>query len=216
MSRPVLYSFRRCPYAMRARMGIAISGAQVRLREILLRDKPEEMIALSPKGTVPVLEVADGAVIDESLDVMIWALAQHDPEGWLDADSKDREAMKALIDQNDGPFKQDLDRYKYAARYEDAEPEKHRAGGMEFLNALEERLAIHPFLFGQSRCFADVAIFPFVRQFRIADPVWFDKQALPGVQGWLAMHLEWPVFQSVMKKYPLWKETGDEIDFPHS
>ncbi|WP_375206038.1 glutathione S-transferase [Hyphococcus sp.] len=200
---PILYSFRRCPYAMRARMAIAASGTPVRLREILLRDKPEEMLAASPKGTVPV--VVDGKrIIDESLDVMNWALAQNDPEDWLSR--KD----DGLIAENDGPFKHHLDRYKYSTRYEDADAEEHRAAGFEFLQKLEARLAHSDYLHGAERGFSDIAIFPFVRQFRIADKDWFDAAPIPNVQRWLKTLMESVLFKSVMEKYPLWKETGEE------
>ena len=203
---PILYSFRRCPYAMRARMAIAASGVTVRLREILLRDKPDEMLAASAKGTVPVL--IDGeTVIDESLDVMNWALKQNDPEGWL-ARKDD-----ALIAENDGPFKHHLDRYKYSTRYEDADAEEHRAAGFEFLQKLEARLVDHDYLHGPERGFSDIAIFPFVRQFRIADKLWFDSAPVPNVHRWLKALKESALFKSVMEKYPLWKETGEEAAF---
>ncbi|MHA7871628.1 MAG: glutathione S-transferase [Hyphococcus sp.] len=205
--RPILYSFRRCPYAMRGRMAIAISGAPVRLREILLRDKPDDMLAVSPKGTVPVLVDGD-SVVDESLDVMDWALEKHDPEAWA-ADRDDD-----LVAENDGPFKHHLDRYKYSSRYEGADAEDHRTAGFAFLEKLETRLANKNYLHGPKRGFTDIAIFPFVRQFRIADPKWFDEAAIPNVQRWLTALIEADLFQSVMKKYPLWKETGDEFDFP--
>ncbi len=200
---PILYSFRRCPYAMRARMAIASSGVTVRLREILLRDKPEEMLAASAKGTVPVL--IDGqTVIDESLDVMNWALAQNDPEDWLSR--KD----DALIAENDGPFKHHLDRYKYSTRYENTDAEEHRAAGFAFLQKLEARLADSEYLHRDKRGFSDIAIFPFVRQFRIADKDWFDESAIPNVQRWLKGLMESDLFKSVMEKYPLWKETEEE------
>ena len=204
---PILYSFRRCPYAMRARMAVAVSETQVRLREILLRDKPDEMLAASPKGTVPVL-VDSGKVIDESLDVMRWALMKHDPEGWL-ARKDD-----ALIAENDGPFKHHLDRYKYSTRYEDADAEEHRAAGFAFLQKLDARLADSDYLHGAARGFTDIAIFPFVRQFRIADKEWFDAAPIPNVQRWLNALMGSALFKSVMEKYPLWKETGEEITFP--
>lgn len=204
---PILYSFRRCPYAMRARMAIAASGTPVRLREILLRDKPDEMLAASPKGTVPVL-VDSGKVIDESLDVMRWALARNDPEDWL-ARKDD-----ALIKENDGPFKHHLDRYKYSTRYEGADAEEHRAAGFEFLQKLEARLAGSDCLHGTERGFTDIAIFPFVRQFRIADKEWFDAAPIPNVRRWLKVLTDSVLFKSVMEKYPLWKETGENVDFP--
>lgn len=204
---PILYSFRRCPYAMRARMALAISKTPVRLREIILKDKPEEMTQASSKGTVPVLLVGD-KVIDESLDVMHWALEQSDPEQWLA--TKDTQ----LIEQADGPFKHHLDRYKYATRYEDADPKTHRAEGFDFLNTINARLADTPYLHGDRRGLTDIAIFPFVRQFRIADPAWFDAAPIPNVQQWLTTLTEADLFLSVMKKYPLWKETGEEYAFP--
>jgi len=207
MSVPILYSFRRCPYAMRARMAIMASGVKVRLREILLKDKPEEMLAASAKGTVPVL-VLDGGVIDESLEVMTWALAKNDPEDWLSRQDN------ALIAENDGPFKLHLDRYKYSTRYEGADAQEHRAAGFEFLQALDKRLAGQDYLHGAERGFSDIAIFPFVRQFRIADKDWFDAAPIPNVQRWLKELMESPLFNSVMTKYPLWKKTGEEVQFP--
>ena len=204
---PILYSFRRCPYAMRARMAIAVSGTHVRLREILLKDKPREMLAASAKGTVPVL-VCGETVIDESIDVMNWALAKHDPENWLA--SRDN----SLIAGNDGSFKHHLDRYKYTNRYQGADAEEHRAAGFELLTKLEARLMDHDYLHGDKRGFTDIAIFPFVRQFRIADKIWFDAAPVPNVQRWLKLLAESKLFKSVMDKYPLWKETGEDIRFP--
>lgn len=192
---------------MRARMAIAASGTQVRLREILLRDKPDEMLAVSAKGTVPVLVDGD-RVIDESIDVMNWALRKHDPEGWLTR--KD----DALIAENDGPFKHHLDRYKYSTRYEDADAEEHRAAGFAFLQKLDARLADSDYLHGAARGFTDIAIFPFVRQFRIANKDWFDAASIPNVQRWLNALMESALFKSVMEKYPLWKETDEETTYP--
>ncbi len=206
---PVLYSFRRCPYAMRARMAIAISKCQVRLREVLLKDKPSEMIAASQKGTVPVL-IENGAVIDESLAVMRWALLKNDPETWLEGET----LGAPLIDENDGPFKHHLDRYKYAARYEGADPMEHRQAGMKFIEKLEERLSQQAFLSDDERGFADIAIFPFIRQFRIADKDWFDAAPIPKVRAWLETLMSSDLFSSVMRKYPAWKETKEEFLFP--
>ena len=207
---PLLYSFRRCPYAMRARMAIAASGQRVRLREILLRDKPAHMVELSPKGTVPVLELADGTVIDESLAVMDWALAASDPQGWLA--HKDH----ALIDLFDGDFKHHLDRYKYATRYEGADALTHRAACHDILRGLEETLS-DEWLAGHAPGYTDIAILPFIRQFRIADMAWFDAQmGLPKVQAFVLRFLDWPSFLAVMEKYPLWLDVEQEIDFPAS
>lgn len=216
MTVPILYSFRRCPYAMRARMALTVSGQAVRLREILLRDKPDEMLAISEKGTVPVLQLDDGAVIDESLDVMRWALTKADPENWLSPQTGTVDEMMALIAENDGPFKHHLDRYKYSTRYEGADKQSHRDAGEKFLRQLDGQLTKQPFLFGNQRTLADMAIFPFVRQFRIADQPWFDAQDWAALKKWLAAHMESALFTSIMKKYVLWKETGEEIAFPEN
>ena len=199
MAEAVLYSFRRCPYAMRARMALSVSGAQYEHREVVLRDKPPEMLEVSPKGTVPVLVMATGEVIEESLDIMRWALAQGDPEGWLERRDE------ALLETNDGPFKHHLDRYKYATRYEDVDPEEHRAAALAILRTLETRLEETAFLRGEKRGFADIAIFPFIRQFANADRGWFDAQDLPKLQAWLEGLVTSELFASVMAKHPQWK-----------
>ena len=133
MTEVILYSFRRCPYAMRARMALSVSGASYEHREVVLRDKPPEMLEVSPKGTVPVLVVPGAPPLEESLDIMHWALGQNDPEGWLDRNDQ------LLIETNDGPFKHHLDRYKYATRYDDVDPEEHRAAAFDILKQLDER-----------------------------------------------------------------------------
>lgn len=205
---PLLYSFRRCPYAMRARMAIAASGQKVRLRELILRDKPAHMLALSPKGTVPVLQLPDGTVIDESRDVMDWALAEADPLGLL--------AHKecALIDAFDTDFKHHLDRYKYATRYDGADALEHRAACFEILKGLEEKLT-YDWLAGQTPGYTDIAILPFIRQFRIADMAWFDADmGLPKVQAYVTRFLDWPGFTAVMDKYTLWLDSESEHTFP--
>jgi len=198
---PVLYSFRRCPYAMRARLALDVSGTAVEHREILLRDKPQAMLDASPKGTVPVLVLPDGAVLEESLDVMRWALVRHDPEHWLAPPDAD---MAALVEGCDGPFKHHLDRYKYAARYEDADARTHRDAALDYLKSLDARLRSSPQLFGAEMSMADAAIFPFVRQFANTDRDWFDALDLPGLQPWLEAHLASARFARIMKKYPLW------------
>ncbi|WP_427969548.1 glutathione S-transferase [Altererythrobacter sp.] len=199
---PILYSFRRCPYAMRARMALWISGTSCELREVKLADKPPELSEASEKSTVPVLVLPSGTVIDESIDIMRWALAQNDPEGWLAGDEH------ALIERNDGPFKHHLDRYKYSTRH-GSNAEEHRAAGLEVLRDLDVRLSNQPQLCGEHRTLADMATFPFVRQFANADRAWFDAQCLPHVQRWLASHLESDLFAAVMGKYVPWKH-GDE------
>ncbi|WP_084397821.1 glutathione S-transferase [Henriciella aquimarina] len=214
MARPVLYSFRRCPYAMRARLAIASAGLECRLREVVLRDKPAAMLEASPKGTVPVLVLEDGTVIEESLDVMLHALRANDPEDWLTPDEGSLEDMLALIAECDGGFKHHLDRYKYAARFEDADFEHHRREGLAFLARLDERLASRAQLFGDRVSLADMAIMPFVRQFANADRAWFDAQALPNLQRWLTGHLESARFKAVMPKFSQWTPGDEEPVFP--
>lgn len=216
MSRPILYSFRRCPYAMRARLAIASAGLECRLREVVLRDKPAAMLEASPKGTVPVLVLEDGRVIEESLEVMLHALHVNDPERWLAPEDGTLEDMLALVGETDDSFKHHLDRYKYAARYDDADFEHHRSEGLAFLKRLNERLATRDQLFGDRVSLADMAIMPFVRQFANADRSWFDAQALPHLQGWLARHLESARFKAVMPKFPQWQPGDEEPVFPQA
>jgi len=179
---------------MRARMALRVAGIEVDHREVSLRDKPAELLAASPKGTVPVLVLPDGKVIDESLDIMRWALAKRDPEGWLAPGA----AMDSLIAVNDGPFKFHLDRAKYANRYPGADPAVHRAEAIKLLTPLEERLEHHGYLFGTGRTLADIAIFPFVRQFARADATVLE--GLPRVAGWLMSLKESALFLAVMNK----------------
>ena len=199
MAEAILYSFRRCPYAMRARMALRVSGAAYEHREVVLRDKPAAMLEASPKGTVPVLVTGDGAVLEESLDIMRWALGRNDPEGWLARNDA------ALVAVNDGPFKHHLDRYKYATRYDDVDPEEHRAAALDILQRLEARLGDGAYLCGAARGFADIAIFPFIRQFANADRDWFDAQDLPLLQAWLAGLIGSELFEGVMSKHPQWQ-----------
>ncbi len=202
---PVLYSFRRCPYAMRARMALLVSATPVRLREVVLRNKPAEMIAASPKATVPVLVLPDGQVIDESLAIMHWALDRNDPQGWRQGSATESE----LIAEADGPFKQALDRYKYPTRYENVDPLDHRAAGQAFLEKLDGLIQASGQLMGAKPTLADHAIFPFVRQFANNDREWFDQLPLSALQKWLVDHLASPLFATTMQKYPQWK-SGDK------
>jgi glutathione S-transferase len=194
---PVLYSFRRCPYAMRARLAIAVSSTACILREVTLAAKPPAMLAASPKGTVPVLVLPDGTVIDESLDIMRWALAGRDPEGWLKGDDA------ALIRWNDGQFKHDLDRYKYPERH-DTDPLGHRERGVGFLRELDGRLTRTSQLCGPVRTLADAAIMPFVRQFAAVDQQWFNDQPLPHLKAWLADHISSELFRTIMMRVAPW------------
>lgn len=197
---PLLFSYRRCPYAIRARLALWQAGLAVQVQEVSLRDKPAELLRLSPKGTVPVLCLPDGMVLEQSLDIMRWALAQHDPDGWLQA--APLEAMLALIAQNDGPFKQLLDRYKYAERHPERTAIEWRDEAVRaHLADLEARLHHQPCLFGHNWSLADMALLPFVRQFAQVDRVWFDATpALPALRAWLQRGLDLPLFAAVMAK----------------
>lgn len=206
-----LYSFRRCPYAMRARLGIAYSQQSVQLREIILKDKPAEMLALSPKATVPVLQTSDGKVLEESLDIMVWAVSQNDPDNWLQHNIHD---MLALIDENDFDFKFWLDRYKYADRFPEHHESYYREQCEEFLVQLEQRLRINRYLFSEKISLADMAIFPFIRQFASVDRDWFQQSPYPKLHKWLNELLVSELFISIMKKYPTWLTTKEAHSFP--
>ncbi len=207
---PILYSFRRCPYAMRARLALLVSGTRVALREIVLRDKPAEMLKASPKGTVPVLILDDATVIDESLDIMVWALEKNDPEGWLKGDLAE---MLALIERCEDEFKGHLDRYKYANRYDDVDPLHHRKAACAFLKLLEGRLEKNAFLFGENATLGDMATVTFVRQFANVDRDWFESCDYPHVRRWLSDFIASSIFKSIMLKYPLWHQGAQEIVF---
>jgi glutathione S-transferase len=196
-SLPILYSFRRCPYAIRARLALAYAGIPVEIREVQLKHKPEEMLAVSPKGTVPVLQLPDGKVIDESLDIMRWALAQNDPEHWLNTG----EDAERLIQWNDGDFKYYLDRYKYADRYPEFTSSHYRSQCEKFLIELESKLSQNPFLGGCYFSIVDAAVFPFIRQFTAVDKQWFDSSNYQHLKNWLSEVLESELFISVMVKY---------------
>ena len=209
---PVLYSFRRCPYAMRARLALDVSGQPYTLREIMLRYKPPELLLASPKGTVPVLVLPNGEVIDESLHIMQWALDWNDPQDWLQGGKH----MLSVIAFNDGAFKHHLDRYKYPQRYSDESAhhhgsgfaDQHRAAGSAWLAKLEAMLTALPgntWLFGQQPSLADMASLPFVRQFARTDATWFAAQPWPALQGWLARFETSALYARVMTKHPLWR-----------
>lgn len=199
---PILYSYRRCPYAMRARMALSVAGNAVEIREISLRDKPAHMLQVSPKGTVPVLVLQDGQVIEQSLDIMLWALQQHDPEGWL---QRDNTQCQQLIEVNDGTFKQALDRYKYPERFPEQQQTLYRAQGEVFLQQLEDALQAQPYLLGQRASVADVAIFPFIRQFSAVDAAWFSQSPYIALRRWLNDWVESDLFASIMQKYPVYQ-----------
>ncbi|KAE9646636.1 glutathione S-transferase [Pseudomonas sp. PB106] len=191
-----LYSFRRCPYAMRARMALRYSGVPVDIVEVSLKAKPAEMLAISPKGTVPVLD-AGGRVIDESLEIMRWALAQNDPDDWLlGGDSR----IAELIEANDQEFKMQLNRYKYAERYPEQPMEVYRAEGAVYLQKLEALLNDRDYLLTDHPSLADIALLPFVRQFAHVDREWFAQTPYVRLQAWLERFLESDLFTSIMKK----------------
>jgi len=195
-----LYSFRRCPYAMRARMALRYSGVAVDIIEVSLKAKPAEMLALSPKGTVPVLSV-DGQVIDESLAIMRWALAQNDPQDWLlNEDPAGQALTGALIEENDQTFKVHLNRYKYAERYPEQPMAVYRAEGEVFLRKLDELLDQRDYLLAGHPTLADVALMPFVRQFAHVDREWFAQTPYVRLQAWLQRFLESALFTGVMQK----------------
>jgi len=208
---PVLYTFRRCPYAIRARLALRYTGIRVALREVVLRDKPRQMIEASPKATVPVLVLDEGTakqeVIDESLDIMLWALAQNDPDGWLDVDI---ESANQLIEANDEQFKPWLDRYKYPNRYDDLQPGEPRQHCEVFLRTLEERLTGHAYICGERPSIVDFAVYSFVRQFAYVDRDWFDSSNYAALGRWLEQGLASPLFAAVMHKYPQWRQ-GDSV-----
>ena len=203
---PILWSFRRCPYAIRARLALAASEQQVELREIVLRDKPTEFLAASPSATVPCLVTPD-SVIDESLDIMRWALGRNDPQGWLDMPASGWD----WIARNDGPFKHALDRCKYASRYPQEDRATHLATASVYLAELDAQIGT--WVFGRPTL-ADFALLPFVRQFAFIDKPWFDAQPWPAVQGWLARFLTSLAFSAVMQKYPAWTSGADICLFP--
>ncbi|MBD1568751.1 glutathione S-transferase [Aliivibrio sp. S10_S31] len=203
-----LYSFRRCPYAMRARLGIVQSNKTVHLREIILKNKPESMLQASPKGTVPVLINNKGKVIDESLDIMKWAL-----EGSELLQSTTSE-MFQLIRENDDIFKSWLDKYKYADRYPEYSEIYYREQGELFLNKLEQRLTTSPMLFSKQYSFADLAILPFIRQFAFVDIHWFRQSKYKNLQRWLFEFIESELFNSIMNKYSAWLDSHQEFIFP--
>lgn len=204
MSPPILYTFRRCPYAIRARLAILVSGVTVEAREVDLRNKPQAMLDISPKGTVPVLQLADGSVIAESLDIMRWALDINDPQHWLSNDRDWLAEAASLINENDGSFKQLLDRYKYPARYQTTAPElgaaHYRDEAGVFLRRLTSRLATRPYLMGAAMSLPDAAIFPFVRQYAQVDKAWFDRAYEGPLAQWLDALVCSPMFVAVMRK----------------
>jgi glutathione S-transferase len=215
MTLPILYSFRRCPYAMRARLSLLMRGVAVELREVVLRAKPAAMLEVSPKATVPVLVLPDQRVLvlpdqrvlDESLDIMRWATAESGAADWMSPD----DAM--LVADTDGAFKHHLDRYKYADRYP-ADAVDHRAEATRFLQRLDDRLDTRLMLGGDRLSMADIAILPFVRQFAETDRGYFDALPLPALQRWLATFLGSPLFGRAMTRFAPWQDGDAPVVFP--
>ena len=211
---PVLYTFRRCPYAMRARLAIAASGLVCALREVVLAQKPAALLLASAKGTVPVLVMGDGTVIDQSLDIMLWALRQQDPLQWLPRDSASLEDAMQWIAECDGPFKHQLDRYKYPHRYGLSDGLAYRAQGAAYLTHLNQHITVQGYLAGTQVGLADMAIAPFVRQFAHVDPLWFGEQDWATLQGWLTAFETSRLLERVMEKYPAWVAGQATVLFP--
>ncbi|MFT5706643.1 MAG: glutathione S-transferase [Oceanospirillaceae bacterium] len=210
MPNPILYSFRRCPFAMRARLAIHYTGTQVELREVVLKNKPQQLLDISPKATVPVLDLGSAGVIDESLDIMLWALAQRDTESWL----AKKAPQMTLITECDLKFKACLDKYKYADRHPEHSMLYYREQCCEFLQKLEQQLSANTFLFAQEMRLADAAIFPFIRQFAHVDRNWFFQSEFVNVQAWITLLINSLVFQGIMNKYNSWDSTQKGIAFP--
>jgi glutathione S-transferase len=211
MGRPILYSFRRCPYCIRARIAIAKAGIICEMREVDLKNKPQCMLDISPKGTVPVIFLPGSKVLEESLDVMRWALKENDPDGWL---NHPEDEVNRLIKICDVEFTRAIHEYKYPERFENGDPKKGRAIAMEFLKNLELRIAAKGFIVGETPSLADIAILPFVRQFAMVDWNWFDDCGLMRLRIWLNYFTDNPLFEAVMEKYSVW-QPGDPVDvFP--
>lgn len=214
-SYPVLYSFRRCPYAMRARIALAKSGITVTLREVELKNKPAELLALSSKATVPALHLASGVVISESLDIVYWALAQNDPAHWLNSlTPAERLQADKLINENDGEFKYYLDRYKYADRYPEHSQIFYRDKAEITLLKLEQLLKMNGCLLRSELCVADIAILPFIRQFAAIDPGWLEHAPYPLLRHWLQHFINSDLFAVIMKHYSPWQTGQSPIYFP--
>ena len=201
MSFHILYSYRRCPYAMRARMALKYAGIVLETREIELKNKPAHMLKVSPKATVPVLVLSDGTVLEQSLEIMLWALQQQDKDDWLIADS---ELTQQLIAENDIIFKQALDKYKYAIRFPEQSAEVYRTQGEVFLQRLEILLIQSQYLLSSQISLADIAIFPFIRQFSGVDTIWFEAAPYPKLKIWLKTLIESELFASIMQKQPVY------------
>jgi len=211
-TQPILYSFRRCPFAIRARLILKICNVTVRLREIELKDKPKELLQASSKATVPVLILPD-QILEQSMDIILWALSVSDPHNILVSWNADKAASAQFLKSLDDDFKHHLDRYKYAGRFEPKDKKFHRDLAMLWIENIEVKLSEMPYLSGKAIGIFDYMCLPFIRQFRIADPDWFDSQKLPNLHKRLSQFLESDLFKQVMQKIPIWEKTGIEIEF---
>ncbi|MGZ8256965.1 MAG: glutathione S-transferase [Gallionella sp.] len=205
MNLPILYSFRRCPYAMRARTALIHSGIEIELREIALRAKPAAMLAASAKGSVPVLVLPNGSVIDESWGIMLWALRKNQADDWLGKNEINVQAALPLVLENDSTFKRALDCYKYPERHPGHTQHFYRAQGEEFLQQLETRLHFTSYLLDNNMTLADAALLPFVRQFAAVDAAWFSNAPYPQLRDWLERFTASELFARVMQKFPVWQ-----------
>jgi len=213
MQLPILYSFRRCPYAIRARSAIIASGLQVELREIVLRDKPASMLDASPKGSVPVLILPNGEVIDESWNIMLWALQQRDPKMWLGKDGEHTQATLPWLNENDTAFKHNLDCYKYPERFPEHSQSTYRTAGEQFLQRIDRQLNTTPYLLGSMFTLADITLLPFIRQFAAVDLGWFASAPYPALRNWLNAFTASELFAVVMQKFPVWKADAQPMVF---
>lgn len=219
MSLPILYSLRNCPYAMRARLAIYKSTVPIELRDIVLKDKPTEMLTASPKGTVPTLVLPSTQVIDESLEVMLWALNEKDPNNLLRSTKTNQQEnqllneMLALINQFDDEFKQALEQYKCAKRYHESNIEQCRQACEVYIKHLEQRLTASNYLIDDKESLADIALLPFIRQFARVERQWYLQSPYPNVKQWLNRYLQSAMFTKVMAKYPLWSKDSEQIIF---
>ena len=211
---PVLYSLQHCPYAMRARLGLLLAEQSVMLRAITMDKKPDEMLAASPKGTVPVLVVDAETVIDESLDIMLWALRRNDPQNLLYSEQAEAlPEMLQIIEENDNEFKPSLEKYKRSKRFHNETEAADRLACEPFIQRLESRLAEHEFLMGATPSLLDYALLPFVRQFSKVNRQLFRDGPYTNLQRWLDGHLQGRLFARAMLKYPLWMDSGEAFVF---
>ncbi|GGP60546.1 glutathione S-transferase [Shewanella saliphila] len=223
MTLPVLYSLRNCPYAMRARLAIYASGQQVHIRDLVLSNKPAELLTVSPKATVPVLVIKANAasshdhVIDESLAIMQWAFSQTDPNDYLHSQSASvLPQMLAIITQFDTEFKGLLEQYRCAKRYHEPSLTQHRQACEQYLGDLERRLTQHHYLMSNNPSLVDLALMPFIRQFARVERQWYLQAPYPKLRQWLNHYLQSKMFTKVMAQYPLWLETKQDYIFGHS